>query len=400
MAGALTTMMTRHRRRFADGGVTTGEPVPGALAMAPLDMSPDQAPAPQQGILSSGTRKPAGSPALSSPSAADRAAAIKKAQIDQATSILAAGGARPQSYMPPVAMPPDPTMTSPGYQTFQGNGWSNLPQLAAAGAMLAPTRTGGFSESLGNAFSAGSQEAMKQRELIENAALRAQQQEYLANYHQQIADARTQDANTRAGRLDADLPLIQAKAALAAASAAQRGADKVTEAELIQSAARSLVGSVNPDGSPALGPDGKPWTQLTALQAARTTAGQQQNANTNETRADNSYQMGMKRIDLLQKKLDVETDAKKAAEIRDDIKAQIDLLTKTKDASGNLTMTPTQAGATFKQLKTGVPPIAPDTRQFPTPPQAAIDMLKSKPDTAHLFEQTFGPGSAQRALGQ
>ena len=266
--------------------------------------------------------------------------------------------------------------------------------------MLAPTRTGGFAESLGNAFGAGSQEAMKQRELIENAALRAQQQEFQNQYHMAIAGAREQDANTRSSRLDADLPLIQAKAALAAASAAQRGADKVTEAQLIQDAARSLVGSVNPDGSPALGPDGKPWTQLTALQAARTTAGQQQNANTNETRADNAYQMGMKRIDLLQKKLEVETDAKKAGEIRDDIKAQIDLLTRTKDASGNLTMTPTQAGATFKQLKTGVPPAAPDTRQFPTPPQAAIDRLKSKPDEAHLFEQTFGPGSAQRALGQ
>lgn len=60
------------------------------------------------------------------------------------------------------------------------NGGVNLPLLAAAGAMLAPTKTGGFGESLSNSIGAAVPLAQKDRALEEQTQMRMAQQEWNA----------------------------------------------------------------------------------------------------------------------------------------------------------------------------------------------------------------------------
>lgn len=106
----------------------------------------------------------------------------KLERIRTAMSILQAGGGVPS----------------------QQPGAVNLPLLAAAGAMLGPTRTGGFAESLGSGLTAGAGALQHQRQQDETARLRQAQQADTALYrqgmlgvNQQRAGAYEMNAQTR-----------------------------------------------------------------------------------------------------------------------------------------------------------------------------------------------------------
>lgn len=141
MAGALNSMM---RRRFSDGG-EAADPPPSAnpqyQELLNETLEGDAAPAP-------GTQAPR--PALA-PQDADPGAADKMARIRNAMAVLQAG-------------------SSPGVSS-SGSG-INLPLLAAAAAIGAPTKTGGFSEALSNAMGAGAGALQQQRQAEATNALR------------------------------------------------------------------------------------------------------------------------------------------------------------------------------------------------------------------------------------
>ncbi len=105
---------------------------------------------------------------------ADPDAPDKLARIRQAMSILQAGGGVPS----------------------ERPGAVNLPLLAAAGAMLGPTRTGGFSESLGSGFTAGAGALATQRQQDEAARLREAQQADTALWRQGMLGVNQQRADT------------------------------------------------------------------------------------------------------------------------------------------------------------------------------------------------------------
>jgi hypothetical protein len=140
---------------------------------------------------------------------------------DYSDSPLFIGAATNEMVTPPVppqggalsAQPPDVTakmnaldaasarlQAARDARNAQQNGGVNLPLLAAAGALLAPTRGGGFGESLGNAMTAAVPVAQKQQAVEEQRALQAAQmdwnnalrKEQLANqtYARQQADKR------------------------------------------------------------------------------------------------------------------------------------------------------------------------------------------------------------------
>lgn len=94
----------------------------------------------------------------------------KQVQNQQDTAILTAGGAAPPSVITAaIGAPGTPSGASGG---LFGGGTVNLPLLAAAGGMLRPTRSGTFSEALGNAFDAAVPAIEKQRSLEETSRLR------------------------------------------------------------------------------------------------------------------------------------------------------------------------------------------------------------------------------------
>ena len=163
MSGALARALgrdafSRPRRRHFEGGgsagiLTTDQPVSGPEATSPLSgINPADVQADPTGALSAAVSqpKPQSRAALSNQTDPQRIAAQKAARIDAARNILIAGGAAPPvapvspltSLLPGPVQAAQPTQEMPnpnvGFQTFQGQDWSNIPQLAAAGAMLAP----------------------------------------------------------------------------------------------------------------------------------------------------------------------------------------------------------------------------------------------------------------------
>ena len=154
MAGALGTMLKR--RRFADGGdvdqptdqydyATTSQPADTAW-----DVPPDT-PQQSQGALAQGA--PLGGPR----GQVDRIQQATQRLADQ--QILKNAGIGTPAILDPSQQP----------------GAVNLPLLAAAGAMLEPTHSGGFAEALGKAFTAAVPPAEQQRSLQEQAQLRKAQ---------------------------------------------------------------------------------------------------------------------------------------------------------------------------------------------------------------------------------
>jgi hypothetical protein len=157
------------------------------------------------------------------------------------------------------------------------------PMLAAAGAMLAPTHTGGFSESLGNAFTAYSRAGAEERNQDEQAAQRLLQAQWQNDYRQQMAAASTSRAATGDRLADARIPLMQvqssmdmARAAMLQAHAAAGAASHVTPGDLQAEAMNSLL-TPGTGGSLPVNPDtGNPFTKIEAYNAtqAATAAGQ------------------------------------------------------------------------------------------------------------------------------
>ena len=318
--------------------------------------------------------------------------------LDQA---IAQGGNQPMqgALTPPPPMQQRPPLNLP---MPQDPGF-NVPMMAMAGAMLQPTRTGGFAESLGNALGVGAAETQKQREMLENEALRLQQQDDTRAYREGML-ANTANRNDSYAQIAAArLAKAQADSALETAKAAMVGASKPTEADLIREARDSLVGSEDADGNLAVGPDGKPWTLLTATQAARSSQAALQNADTNATRTDNVAKW---RADLAARA------TTKAAQDR--IKGMTDEQIRLMVAAQNAgtPITPDAAGDTVTKLRAnagaapppaaGGPaaPAAPTNPTFPPAPAAAIEILKRDPSTWPYFVKRWGPDQALKALGQ
>lgn len=180
MAGALSYGI--RRRRFEAGGSATSrgydDPAPDSFT-PPDEPTPayDYQPAPAmyrppQGALSSGATQIPDTPEA------------KVAASQQALANL--GGQQAQAIM--RGRYTDPSLME---------GSTNLPLLAAAGAMLKPTHSGGFSEALGNAFSAAVPVAEQERKRRTDAQLRDQ----LYGINQQRANTYGQRADIYADRV-------------------------------------------------------------------------------------------------------------------------------------------------------------------------------------------------------
>lgn len=161
------------------------------------------------------------------------------------------------------------------------------PMIAAAGAMLSPTRTGGFSESLGNAFTAYAHGAETERSQDEQSAQRLLQAQWQNDYRQQMASAATSRAASYGTSVADKSQLIQAqssmdmaRAAMLQARAAAGTAAHVTPGDLQAQAMNSLL-TPGSDGKPPINPDtGNPFTKLEAYNATQAATASAQNANT------------------------------------------------------------------------------------------------------------------------
>lgn len=240
MAGALSAVLSRPRRRFDGGGTVddgqwddgSAAPAPsvGALIQArqgPSDASnPDTyggysgAPSgpPSGGALSSALPPPPQTPQEKIDRSTDAANAIS-------ADIMSGAGIQTPSYL----TPPSDGLSAASRITDPKDApdATNLPMLAAGAAMLAPTKTGSFSESLGAAFAAAVPVAMKQREITESNQLRAAQMEQNAaiwgQRNQNTAnrnDTYADSVAARAAHYDAQDAIAKAKAANPHATAA------------------------------------------------------------------------------------------------------------------------------------------------------------------------------------
>lgn len=214
----------RVRRRFADGGDVTVSPYSGNEAQ-PLTLDEGGAGNGALGaLLAANAPAPLPAPAVAAAPPASGGALSSGAANDL-----------PEPPMPPPssgALSQQPQQADDQAAAIQrammvmdiangGRNGSNLPMLAAAGAMLRPTRTGGFAESLGNAFDAGAGAIQAQRALQENALLRAQQMEMNDQWRKAMIDVRNRhedsyaiNAQARAAMDSSRASYLQGKAAL------------------------------------------------------------------------------------------------------------------------------------------------------------------------------------------
>ena len=193
MLGALT--LPKRRRHYDEGGVVdpnlppvgalpaASGPPPGDTGALPAAGLPQVAPAggalpaaasQKQQQLAAMAKARGNLLATRNTLTASGAASPNTPTINALDQAIGQGAGAPmQGALTPPPMPQPRTFNLP---MPQDPGW-NVPMMAMAGAMLQPTRTGGFAESLGNALGVGAAETQKQREMLENEALRQQQME-------------------------------------------------------------------------------------------------------------------------------------------------------------------------------------------------------------------------------
>lgn len=244
--------------RYADGGFVgsdphdpTGSPDQGAYTpefrqlLSRVQNPPVAAgPAPAAGPTGALT------PALGG----DPAAGMKAARMDQAMATLTAAR-RGMSAADILAQ-------TRAQQPF------NVPMMAAAGALLAPTRTGQFGESLGNALTHGASALQHQQQADEQAALRAAQMDDTAAWREQTAQAQNTRANAYADNVQNMAQHRQTMANLKAAGLdqAQRiavmkaqlqreGYDETTQRAIITALIRADASDYRTDAQSGLGYD-------------------------------------------------------------------------------------------------------------------------------------------------
>jgi hypothetical protein len=285
MAGALSTMLRPRRRRFAAGGgtdeptdqydyATTSQPVDSGAWDVPQDNTPQPTP---RGALASNQ------PLTSQDQVALAQRGIENLQQRQ---ILKNAGIN----TPPIL---DPSQAPDAV---------NLPLLAAAGAMLQPTHSGGFAESLGKAFSAAVPVAEQQRAQTEQTQLRKAQMDTNAAIWGARTGVQQQNADTASAREGAYASGIVARNTWYGAREDALAADpKATGADVLDRAVKSLVGQTNPDTGQPYDYAGafakmKNYTDTNAIKLGGL-AVNQQNADTARLRADTSANLGQQRID-------------------------------------------------------------------------------------------------------
>lgn len=213
--------------------------VPSGLSSGNADMS-----APGAGALSGAMPPQAGA---NKAAQANLAMAIKSQQDQQ---ILAAGGTQTppviQAATAPDAGSGDSSSGPPlsGFDPSRQPGATNLPLLAAAGAFLKPTRSGTFSEALGNAFEAAVPVAEQQRQLAENAALRKAQMDNTAALWGQRNQTQNRAIDQRANAATDKAGYYQA---LAARAQVQADNPKLSTADLQNKTAQALQNQIDPD---------------------------------------------------------------------------------------------------------------------------------------------------------
>ena len=339
-----------------------------------------------------GTAQP---PPLSSAASPQQQEAARKSKaIAQATrvlntqAILASGGAAPPAGVPPAqapintlnqpqqgalappagaqpAPPPQgalaPRMMQPQLQapptlyTPPERGW-DVPMMAAAGAMLAPTRTGGFAESLGAGLTAAAAETQKQREMVENEALRIQQQQVMNSWHQNQTAVNQEKADAYSATAAARIPELQARSAYEQARAAVIGASHESEGDQLGKAVQSLVGTTNPD-------TGKPWTQADAYRYVK-------GIDVRKEVADANVASKQQANTIRQKMLDIATTREERERISSMTDEQIRLMNA--GTAAGAPIKPEDAGKTVQQLRTqgGAPAPASAPAATPTTPAA------------------------------
>lgn len=328
MAGALG-MMARRRRRYADGGdVIPSDDTQGGDNFISDAQTQQQAPQ-QQGALAGAAEN------ANTGAAINRG--IRNLSGQASLNILAASGQQPSPMFEAALQSPPMGPPADDY------GRTNLPMLAAAGAFLEPTHSGGFSEALGNAFKAAVPVAEKERQIQANkdiwsgrvgvqqqnadtAALRQQAlQTYLENkakyvamgYEEKVAqdmamrDYRSTMANVASQRATTYDQAVTNRAGLQAAqtSLAEARADalrnpKATNASIMQDAIEAMKQKINPDTNTNFTDDEALMLIKGVTQRADVAYGQlgvnQQNATTRATRvqdqADQAAQVEKRRL--------------------------------------------------------------------------------------------------------
>jgi len=229
MSGALSTFARTRRRRFEEGGsasrgyedyppsaeddpnTSAGVPRPAVSGDAPLDTDPNRT----GGALAD----------AAPPSVPTTLARHGDANNNFATMIMNNAGIHTPSYL-------DPSIIDPA----QREGATNLPMLAAAGAMLQPTHSGGFAEALGRAFSAAVPVAEQDRATYENALLRKAQMDQTALYQQGMLGVRNKTADASTMRAAAYKAFSEEKARLMQGGLDEKTADH--QAHLAQDAGK------------------------------------------------------------------------------------------------------------------------------------------------------------------
>lgn len=382
MAGALS-MAGRHRYD-AGGPVASsdGPPPQPALSQNGWQDGPPSPSDDEQGALRPAQGQQAGQSASGQ---SDPKAQQKIRDLGQLTDKLNAMGILAAAGMA------SPTWMQPGA--------TNVPALAAAGAMLQNTHGGGFAESLGNAFTAASGATEAQRKLEAENQMRLAQLAETSAYREGILGVRgqhednyAQNAQTNLMKAQAMSSVDQARAAYLTARAAMAGASHATEGDILSATVNSLLGKDPSTGQPPVNPDtGKPWSRLEAYQAARSSQSSLLNANTSSAR-EGDYRRS---LDLRQQALEnAQTDKERTLIAHSDDMAlarATSILNANQAVGGKLTLHDALTQVQAERAGMGSPalPTAPSAGGSPSP--AAVMPAASRPAPAMAAPPAVAP---------